>query len=185
MTLTSMQQPELTTARLLLRALTQIDAPQIQQLAGDEAISATALNVPYPFEDGMAEAWIATHHPDYVAGKAVNWAIVLQQTQIVIGAIGLSINAANAHAELGYWIGKPYWGKGYASEAAQAIINFGFQTLMLHRIYATCLKHNCASARVLQKLGMTHEGSQKQHIYHRGQFVDLELYGLVQKLAGE
>jgi [ribosomal protein S5]-alanine N-acetyltransferase len=178
MNLTSMQQPELTTDRLLLRSLTQTDAPQVQQLAGDEAIAATALNIPHPFEDGMAEAWIATHESDYTVGKAANWAIVLKQTQRLIGAVGLSLSAANAHAELGYWIGKPYWGKGYASEAAQAVIKFGFETLTLHRIYATCLGRNPASGRVLQKLGMIHEGSQKQHVYHWGQFEDLELYGL-------
>lgn len=174
-------QPELTSNRLLLRSLTQADAPQVQQLAGDEAISATALNIPHPFEDGMAEAWIATHQPDYAIGKAMNWAIVLQQEQILIGAIGLSLSSENSHAELGYWIGKPYWEHGYASEAAQAVVKFGFETLKLHRIYATCLGRNPASARVLQKLGMTHEGSQKQHVYHRGQFEDLELYGLVKE----
>jgi RimJ/RimL family protein N-acetyltransferase len=176
------KQPILATDRLLLRSLAQQDAPQVQQLAGDEAISATALNVPYPFEDGMAEAWIATHKPDFIAGKAVTWAIVLRETQMLIGAVGLSINADHANAELGYWIGKFYWGKGYASEAAQAVMDFGFQTLKLHRIYATCLGCNPASAGVLQKLGMVHEGSQKQHIYHRGRFVDLELYGMVKEL---
>ncbi|WP_179228637.1 GNAT family N-acetyltransferase [Leptolyngbya ohadii] len=88
-------------------------------------------------------------------------------------------NAAHSNAELGYWIGKPYWGNGYASEAAQEVMNFGLQALRLHRIYATCLGCNPASARVLQKLGMTHEGTQKQHVCHRGAFQDLELYGLI------
>lgn len=179
--LTANLQPEITTERLLLRQFTQSDAPSVQKLAGDEAIAATALNIPHPFEDGMAEEWIATHQPDWEAGKAANFAIVLRQKPILVGAVGLSLNSANEEAELGYWIGKPYWGQGYASEAASAAIEFGFETLKLDRIYATCLRRNIASAKVLQKLGMTQEGSQKQRVFHRGQFEELELYSLVKE----
>jgi [ribosomal protein S5]-alanine N-acetyltransferase len=110
--LTANLQPEITTERLLLRQFRQSDALLVQKLAGDEAIAATALNIPHPFEDGMAEEWIATHQPDWEAGKAANFAIVLRQKPILVGAVGLSLNSANEEAELGYWIGKPYWGQG-------------------------------------------------------------------------
>ncbi len=179
--LTINRQPEMTTQRLILRPFTLSDAPLVQQLAGDEAIASTALNIPHPFEDGMAQAWISTHQPDYEASKAANFAIVLGHEQILIGAAGLSISSSDLRAELGYWIGKAYWGYGYASEAAQALIHFGFEVLSLNRIYATCLRRNIASARVLQKLGMAHEGSLRQHVYHRGQFEDLEEYGLLKQ----
>jgi RimJ/RimL family protein N-acetyltransferase len=62
----------------------------------------------------MVEEWISTHRPDYEASKAANFAIVLGHEQILIGAAGLSISSSDSHAELGYWIGKPYWGYGYA-----------------------------------------------------------------------
>jgi RimJ/RimL family protein N-acetyltransferase len=174
-------QPEITTERLILRPFTLSDAPLVQQLAGDEAIASTALNIPHPFEDGMAEEWISTHQPDYEARKAANFAIVLADERRLIGAAGLSIISSDSRAELGYWIGKPYWGYGYASQAAQALIHFGFEVLSVNRIYATCLKRNIASARVLQKLGMAHEGTLRQHVYHRGRFQDLEEYGLLKE----
>ncbi|MBW4601963.1 MAG: GNAT family N-acetyltransferase [Calothrix sp. FI2-JRJ7] len=169
-------QPELTTKRLILRPFTFLDAPLVQQLAGSDAIAATALNIPHPFEDGIAEQWIATHQPDYEAGTAANFAIILHYEQILIGAVGLTIN--HLQAELGYWIGQAYWGQGYASEASQAIIQFGFEVLSLNRIYATCLKRNVASAKVLQKIGMSYEGTFPQHVYHRGKFEDLDEYSL-------
>jgi RimJ/RimL family protein N-acetyltransferase len=181
MMLTMNRQPKMTTERLILRPFTLSDAPFVQQLAGDEAIASTALNIPHPFEDRMAEEWISTHQSDYEAAKAANFAIILRHEQTFIGAAGLSISSSDSRAELGYWIGKRYWGYGYASEAAQALIHFGFEVLCVNRIYATCLKRNIASAKVLQKLGMAHEGSLRQHVYHRGEFEDLEEYGLLKQ----
>jgi len=65
-----------------------------------------------PYEKGMAEEWISTHLPKFEAGELANFAIVLKETQELIGAIGLTINKRFKRAELGYWIGKPYWNKG-------------------------------------------------------------------------
>jgi RimJ/RimL family protein N-acetyltransferase len=70
MMLTMNRQPKMTTERLILRPFTLSDAPFVQQLAGDEAIASTALNIPHPFEDRMAEEWISTHQSDYEAAKS-------------------------------------------------------------------------------------------------------------------
>jgi RimJ/RimL family protein N-acetyltransferase len=93
--------------------------------------------------------------------------------------VGLHIEAAHARAELGFWIGVPYWGRGYATEAARAVVKYAFETRKLHRIYASHFRDNLASKRVLLKLGMRYEGRARHHIQKWGRFIDLENYGLL------
>ena len=97
----------------------------------------------------------------------------------MIGGAGLRVDEANHNAELGYWIAVPHWGHGYATEAARAMVGYGFEQLGLNRIFASHFGHNPASGRVLQKVGMRHEGCQRQHIRKWDQLVDLELYGML------
>jgi RimJ/RimL family protein N-acetyltransferase len=80
---------------------------------------------------------------------------------------------------LGYWIGVPYWGKGYATEAANAVVEFGFGTLHLNRIFAHHFAGNTGSGKVLEKIGMRHEGQFRQHIRKWDKFIDIENYGLL------
>ena len=96
-----------------------------------------------------------------------------------IGGIGLRVDYQHQHAELGYWLGPPYWGLGYATEAAREILRYGFQDLSLHRIFASHFKHNTASGRILLKLGMRYEGCQREHVRKWDRFVDSELYGIL------
>ncbi len=124
----------LQTERLLLRSFELSDAPRVKELAGDKAIADTTLNIPHPYEDGMAEEWISTHQPKFEAGEAVNYAIILKSTQELIGAISLAINKGFNRAELGFWIGKEYWNKGYCTEAAKAMVECGFNKLDLPSI---------------------------------------------------
>jgi RimJ/RimL family protein N-acetyltransferase len=173
------RQPTLETGRLLLRPFTLSDAPDVKRLAGDRAIADTTLNIPHPYEDGMAEKWIATHQPQFEAGKLANFAITLRDTAELTGAVGLSIVARFDHAELGYWVGVPFWNRGYCTEAAEAVLDYGFNTLNLNRIYATHLKRNPSSGRVMQKLGMQHEGVARQHVKRWNRYEDLVLYGIL------
>lgn len=176
-----MQQPVLKTRRLILRPFRMSDAPDVQRLAGERAIADTTLNVPHPYQDGMAEQWIATHQPGFEAGELANFAITLQPKKELIGAIGLVIDARANRAELGYWVGVPYWGNGYCTEAGQAVIEFGFTKLKLNRIYATYFTRNQASGRVMQKLGMTREGTLRQHVKKWGKYEDIVVYGILNK----
>ena len=86
---------------------------------------------------------------------------------------------AHQHAELGYWIGVPYWGRGFATEAAGAVAALGFESLGLHRIFAHVHAGNIASQRVLEKIGMRHEGRSREHVRKWDLFVDCENYGLL------
>ncbi len=173
------QRPTLETKRLILRPFELSDAKEVQRLAGDRAIADTTLNIPHPYEDGMAEQWIATHHPMVDAGELCNFAIVIEHSEELVGGISLTIVPRFQRAELGYWIGKPYWNNGYCSEAGRSVIDYGFGALNLNRIHASHFSRNPASERVLQKLGMVYEGRARQHVIRWGRFEDLELYSIL------
>src|SRR5690606_29767801 len=126
-------QPVLRTDRLRLRPFTPADAPGVQRLAGDPEVSATALDLPHPFEDGMAEAWIRAHPEQFATGTLAAFAIESSEGAELYGAVGLMIEPTHRRVELGYWLGTAYWGRGYATEAAGAVIRYGFDRLGLQR----------------------------------------------------
>jgi len=177
--LPGMAQPTLQTKHLCLRPFELPDGEDVRRLAGDRAIADTTLLIPHPYEVGMAEEWILARRPRFEAGEEVVFAVILRETGELIGAMGLVIEGKFRRAELGYWIGRPYWGNGYCTEAGRAVLEYGFQSLDLNRIHAYHFKRNPASGRVMQKLGMKHEGSSPQHIMKWGAFEDIELYGIL------
>ena len=142
--------PIIRTERLLLRPFSMGDAPAVQTLAGDREVASTTLNIPHPYEDGTAEEWIGTHQGTFERGESVVFAIVLRSDDSLVGAIGLEVRRRHARAELGYWIGKPYWNNGYCTEAAQAVVRHGFEDLGLARVFARHMSRNPASGRVMQ-----------------------------------
>jgi ribosomal-protein-alanine N-acetyltransferase len=131
--------------------------------------------VPHPYTEQDARTFISSAKESNEA----RFAIVLQSDGSLIGGMGLNVDPGHPRAELGYWLGTPFWRNGYATEAARAVVRYGFEILGLHRIYASAFRENTASARVLQKLGMTHEGCLRQHVLKWGHFIDLEMYGLL------
>ena len=178
------QQPILETPRLVLRPFALSDAPTVQRLAGAAAVADTTLAVPHPYADGMAEAWIATHQAAFERGENVVFAITLREGELV-GAINLHLEPPHQRGELGYWIGEPYWNRGYATEALRAVIEYGFAIQGLNRMVARHLRRNPASGRVMQKAGMRREGEQRQHVMKNGRFEDLEYYGILRSDRAE
>jgi RimJ/RimL family protein N-acetyltransferase len=156
------------------------DASVVQRLAGDRAVADTTERIPHPYEDGMAESWIATHPQQFSERKECTFAIVLKDGQQVIGAVGLTLTMAHALGELGYWIGREFWSRGYCTEAARAVVEYGFSGLVLHRIQARHLTRNPASGCVMAKLGMQHEGRLRQDTRKWGIFEDVECCGLLE-----
>ena len=167
--------PVLRTARLTLRPFTLADAPRVQQLAGAREVALNTLRIPHPYPDGAAAEWIATH-PAKLAEGFYNFAVDDGQ---LAGAAGLIVKRADDAAEIGYWIGVPYWGRGYASEAAAALVRYGFEELNLNRIFAAYFARNAASGNVLRKIGMKHEGTLRQGAKKWGEYQDLEMYAIL------
>jgi len=172
---------ELRTARLHLRSFESEDAPAVARLAGAKEVAATTVQIPHPYAEEDARSLLAQADEDFRAGRCVAFAISILQSGELGGAIGLHTGAANERAELGYWIGVPFWGRGYATEAAAAALAFGFESLRLNRIFAHHFAGNTASQRVLEKIGMQHEGRFPQHIRKWNRFIDVENYGLLAK----
>jgi RimJ/RimL family protein N-acetyltransferase len=176
----SLNPPVLRTKRLVLRPFTLADAPIVQQLVSDRDVASTTAVVPHPYPDDGAEEWIRTHPGRHARGEAAIFAITTEK-EGVVGAIALTMEPQHRRAELGYWIGRPYWSRGYATEAARAVLRHGFVTLGLHRIHARHMARNPASGRVLHKLGMRLEGRDREHLYRFGRFEDLENHGLLRR----
>ena len=170
---------ELRTARLLLRSLEREDIPAIVRLAGAREISSMTAQIPHPYLEQDGQDFLARAAEEFRAGNSVSFAICVAPDRELCGVVGLNITAAHQRAELGYWIGLPHWGRGYATEAARAVLAFGFERLQLNRIYAFRFSENAASGRVLEKIGMRHEGRTRQHIRKWERFIDLENYGLL------
>lgn len=164
---------ELRTERLLLRPFAPADAAPFAELAGAFEIADTMISVPHPLPPGFADEWVAA------AGPA-RFAVCDAASGVVAGCAELrDIEAEHSQAELSFWVGRPFWGRGYASEAAAALVRHGFGPLGLNRIYAFHMARNPASGRVLTKLGMRHEGLLRQRVRKWGRFEDVQAYAVL------
>lgn len=171
--------PDLHAPRLVLRPFVPTDAADVHALAGAREIAETTLSVPHPYPDGAAATWIASQPPLIQQGTLVVFAITLRSDRRLIGTVGLQIAREHDRAELGYWIGVPWWNQGYASEAAAEVIRYGFAERALQRIEAHHFSRNPASGRVMAKCGMRHDGRREQAVKKWGRYEDIECYGIV------
>jgi ribosomal-protein-alanine N-acetyltransferase len=174
------EQPTLRTPRLTLRPFAADDAFDVERLAGAREIADTTLNIPHPYPHGGAAQWIGLHGAAWREGTSVTFAVESNETGKLVGAISLTIKREFARGELGYWIAKDHWSTGYATEASEAILEFGFRTLGLHRIQAHHLVRNPASGRVMQKLGMQQEGIERDAVIKWGRHESIVLYSILE-----
>lgn len=173
------RQPRLETERLVLRPFEPTDVDGVIELANDPDIARNTINIPHPYGRADAEAWIASHPAQRERREAVTYAITDRSTDRLMGAVGLTLDDPDHRAELGYWIGREFWGRGFATEATAAVIDWAFQALDLHRVHATHFPRNPASGSVLRKLGMRREGRLREHVLKDGEYLDLEYYALL------
>jgi [ribosomal protein S5]-alanine N-acetyltransferase len=146
----------------------------LRRLAGRREIADTTISIPHPYSEQQALQWIAGNAELFAKGKVVVFGIELKTGDTLAGGIGLrDIDTEHSQAELGFWIAVEYWRKGYATEAARAVIAFGFEELGLNRIYAHHMARNPASGRVLAKIGMRLEGLLRQRVRKWGVFEDV------------
>jgi RimJ/RimL family protein N-acetyltransferase len=138
--------PVLETARLILRAPRHEDVKALVALAGDRRIAENTARIPYPYGVADAEQFVASVNKR--DGEAC-FAIVFDDT--LIGACSLDPRPDGDDVELGYWLGKPYWGRGFATEAVRALIDYGFGDLRHETLQAGARVSNPTSRRVLEK----------------------------------
>jgi ribosomal-protein-alanine N-acetyltransferase len=156
---------------VLLRTFDMSDAPQVQLLAGDARVAEPTGLIPHPYGDGLAEAWIASHEHTRTTGTEFVYAITRHEDGVLVGTIALR-PMANEHENLGYWIGHPYWGNGYATAAARALVALAFSWLDCNVVTASHLARNPASGRVMEKCGFSvirrgirpHRGSPQEYV---------------------
>lgn len=173
--------PLIETPRLVLRSFDLTDARDVQILAGAREIADTTALIPHPYPDGVAEQWIAPHAADWAARRSLALAVTLRTSGQLIGAIGLTFAEEHARAELGYWIGVPFWRNGFASEAATAVVDFSFRVLGLNRVQAHHFARNSASGRVLLRCGMKREGLSPRFLFKNGRYEDVVFYGVLRR----
>jgi RimJ/RimL family protein N-acetyltransferase len=167
------------TERLILRPFELSDAKRVSELCNNYNIYKSTLTLPYPYSLDCAISWIETHEDHFNDNKSYEFAITDKNTNELYGAIGLTNKQAHRNGEVGYWIGEEYWGKGYATEATQAIIAFAFSDKHYHKVFARHFASNPASGKVMQKCGMVEEGIFMQHIYKENKYDDLIHYGII------
>lgn len=162
--------PTLTTPRLKLEEVRTSDIPAIIQYAGAEEIARTTLSMPHPYAEKDAIYWIHKARTGFHSGEHFIFGIRLADTDEFMGGIGLVVNKRFNKAEIGYWIGIPFWNQGYTTEATAAILKFGFEELGLNKIYAQFLKENPASGKIMIKNGMIQEAELVDHIRKNGEY---------------
>lgn len=158
----------------MLRPFKAGDAGVVQKLAGRREVSETTSYIPHPYEDGMAEAWIESHAVAWANRTRIAYAITVKKSGQLIGAVSLS-QIEKEKAELGYWIGLPFWGNGYCTEAVAEFLKRAPLEFGIFDIRAVHLSANPASGRVLHKVGLTHIGNE-QMADRNGAMSDVELY---------
>lgn len=155
--------PILITERLRLRRMKLSDFPSLMKYANNRKISDQIFNIPYPYTEEYAIFRMNFMLQAFANKERFIFAITFKEQNELIGEIGLHLDKPNNKAEIGYWVAEPFWGKGIATEAVKAILNFGFAELDLNKIFATHYPENPASGKVLANCGMIKEAELKEH----------------------
>jgi RimJ/RimL family protein N-acetyltransferase len=164
---------QLTLTKSTIRSYRAADAPALARQIGSASVARNMCLVPHPYFLNHATEWIAS-----ATSKTpeTNFAITIDDE--VVGGIGLTLldperaGVSRHAAELGYWLGEPFWGRGIMTEAVQAFTDWGFAELGLMRIFAAVYARNPASARVLEKAGFAFEGREIARYCKDGEFLD-------------
>lgn len=184
-------QPILKTERLLLRPFVMADAPALRRIMNNEAVASTMRSMVLPYTEEMARQWLSTQDEIWNTQAAAVYGICWNPPEsdgqapqdrsnpLLIGGIGVEICREDDKGEIGFWIEQSHWGKGVATEAASALMKFGFQKLRLNKIVAYHMVRNPASGRVMEKLGMRKEGVFRDHVKKSGQYEDSVAYGIL------
>lgn len=176
-----MKFPNIETGRLVLRELTLLDAEAMFRYFEKESVIRYFGMESFQNME-QVKNMIQTFRKRYEEGNVLRWAIELKGTNQLIGTCGFHLmNQNHKRAEIGYELDDTYWGKGYASEALQAILTYGFETLKLIRIAAVVYTENEASHKLLKKAGFKEEGLLRKYMIQNDVAHDTVIYSLLEE----
>jgi RimJ/RimL family protein N-acetyltransferase len=167
------------TPRLRLRPLEFSDFDRIVEFLGHRSVTDFLLFFTYPIIPEQVQDWlknIIEAKPE----QCVYWGIIEKSQNKLIGVLSLTMDPFNHKTEMGYWLDKDYWGKGYMAEAAWRAIEYVFEDLKLHRIDLTHMVANTRSQSVAQKLGFQLEGCWREGHFKSGAYKDVKIYGMLE-----
>lgn len=163
------------TERLLLRMPTEEDIPFLVNSLNDPIFARNTQNIPFPYHHADGENWVALSKEGWQKKNRYHFIITHKETNLQIGGSGFHRLEEDTHAEFGYWIAKPFWDNGYATEALQRLITFAFETCNIYLCYATHFSYNQASGTVLRKCGFE-ECLPPKTVLKKGKEVTLHRY---------
>jgi RimJ/RimL family protein N-acetyltransferase len=171
--------PYLETVRLQLRPLVEGDTVEIARYLNDCEVAEGLTYSPYPYTHDVAVGWLKNVAFASQQDQVLYWAIADGKMGQFMGIAGFSLHQEHDKAEMHYWLGRPYWNHGYATEAAKALILFIFSRAQMHRLEINHFTRNGASRRVIEKCGFVFEGESRACVKRFGRYEDVRFYGLL------
>ncbi|WP_237216358.1 bifunctional GNAT family N-acetyltransferase/(deoxy)nucleoside triphosphate pyrophosphohydrolase [Falsiroseomonas oryziterrae] len=158
------------TERLTIRPLRAEDAADLHRLVNDWEVAKTLARVPFPYPRDLADEWIASTRDQMAEGRAWHLAIVGEEAEreVLVGCVGLTLDAERKEAELGYWIGRRFWGHGVGPEAAGRMARWALANLGIEKLVASALIENARSQAVLRRIGFREVGEGARDFLSRG-----------------
>ncbi|QYR22553.1 GNAT family N-acetyltransferase [Paenibacillus sp. sptzw28] len=169
----------LETNRLIIRDFKTEDLEDVHVYASNPLVVEHMIWGPNSIEDTQSFINRVIEMQKEVPRQGFEFAVVIKASNRLIGGCGIHL-CGQFQGEIGYCFNHLFWGNGFATEAAGALIEFGFRELGLHRIYATCRPDNIGSASVMKKVGMIYEGHIRGHMFHKGKWNDSYQYSILE-----
>jgi RimJ/RimL family protein N-acetyltransferase len=174
--------PKIPGDRIILRQLTKSDAMELYRYCKNKDVLRDT-GIPFnPYELKHAEGFIKKTHSDHRKKTGYHHGIEYRNSKKIIGVVSLVITSKfDKSAELGYWLGRKYWGKGLMAEAIRLYLRFGFKELRLNRIHAGVFSFNIRSQKLLEKLGFVYEGCLRKSKKSNNRWRDLYIYSMLRE----
>lgn len=171
--------PTINTSRLSLRWISAADVDDFFAIYSNPEVMRYWSTPPLP-DRNAASKLISEIHDGFERRELLKWGIALRSDDTLIGSVTLfHLDVTHRRAEIGYALGRPYWGKGYMQETLRAVISYAFEVLNLHRIEADVDPRNAASIRTVERLGFQREGYLRERWQVNGEIQDAYFYGLI------
>lgn len=177
----SSELPQLSTPRLLLRALENHQAETLCTLANGPKIADNTASIPSPYTLETASDFIEGMQEKFLSARLLSLGVHVRDTGALIGIASLRINAAHHSGHLGGWVAADARNLGYATEAATALMDYGFAELGLHRVGSQCFSRNKESARVMEKVGLQYEGCRRGAFFKNGVHEDMLVFATLRE----